>query len=143
MAITLRTIGNDSIQNTSDLTRIVKEVFADLEDQLNERAQFYVSTNGVVPAGLQRNDVLLISYKGVISILVKNSKGLDTLTADMLGGLSKNGTAFLGHKTATVAPTVTTDFPQAEQWGFYTNSTTPATFLCLNVAGVLKKIALT
>lgn len=142
MAVTIKTIGAN-VTEKDDLVKIIKDVFADLEDQLNTRAQVYISTNGVIPAGLIRNDTLIVDYKGRITFQVKNAKGFDTLTAEMLGGLTAHTTNFLGLVQGTTAPAIT-NFPDTNDWGFYAKTTATTSFsLCYNFNGVLKKIALT
>lgn len=121
----------------------VRQVLADLEDQLNTRAQVYTSTDGKIPAGLNRNDILVTAFKGIINILVKNKTGFDSLTAAMIGGLMANSTNFKGVVRTTAAAALT-DFPEPNDWGFHykTNAVT-AWKLCFNFDGVLKSVALT
>lgn len=143
MAITVKPFSENALSHASDLSRILKDVLSDLEDQLNQRAQIYTSTDGRIPAGLNRNDVLLIAYKGRMSILVKAARGFNTLTADHIGGLLANGTNFLGLKTDSVLAS-TAHFPRANDWGFYERTGgSPGFFLCFNHNGVIKKVALT
>src|SRR5687768_8446573 len=144
MAITVKTIGEQSLSaNPGDIIKLIRDVFQDLEDQLNQRAQIYVSTDGRVPAGLNRNDILLISYRGNITLGIKNRNGMDTLTAAMLGGLTANSTSFKGVLRKAANPVVA-DFPNPNDWGFFfkTNTTT-AFYLCFNLDGTLMKVALT
>lgn len=141
MAVTLRPISSDPGQ---DLIRTIKDTFNDLVDQLNDRAQVYVSTTGTVPSGLNRNDVLIVDLKGQISILIKNAKGYDSLNAEMLGGFIGHGTQFVGVKSAFSAPT-TAQFPNENDWGYFKQMTglvVTNLFLCYNVAGVIRKVTL-
>lgn len=142
MAITVRPIGEVAIQSPRDLVKLIRDTFADLEDQLNDRAQIYTSTDGRIPAGLNRNDILVISFRGVISLLIKNKNGFDTLTADMIGGLPARDTNYLGMQTGTAAPSLA-DFPEPNDWGFFRKTTAVTTFhLCFNFNNNLFKVAM-
>jgi len=141
MAITTRPIADKQFTDSRDIVKLIRDTFADLEDQLNARAQVYASTDGRIPAGLNRNDILIISFKGKITIQIKNKKGFDILTADMLGGLTKGNTRFLAFQKSNVAPALA-NFPLVNDWGFYQHTGT-ATYLCFNNNSVLKKVALT
>lgn len=141
MAISTRPIGN--VETPEDLVKIIKEVFLDLEDQLNNRAQVYVSTNGRAPAGLNKNDVLIIAFRGQISILIKSGTTFQTLLASMLGGLMANGTNFIGLKTDSIAPSIV-HFPEDNDWGFFNRTGgSPAFLLVYNIGGAIKSQALT
>lgn len=124
-----------------DLTKAVREVIQDLVDQLNQRGQVYVSGDGRIPSGLIKNDVIITTYRGKISIQIKRSRGFDRLVAEHFGGLTANGTNFVGVKTDNTAPTVNhfTD----NDWGFYNQTGgSPGFFLVFNIGGAIKSVAL-
>lgn len=141
MAVTVRNLGSN-VQITN-LVPTIREIFGDLEDQLNERAQIYVSTDGRIPTNLARNDILIVAYKGRISISVKSAKSFLGLTAAMLGGLSANSHNFLGLIRGTAAPALT-NFPNPGDFGFYFKTTaTVHRYLCVNIDNVLYKVEVT
>lgn len=126
-----------------DIVRHVREALTDLEDQLNQRGQIYVSTDGKIPAGLNRSDVLIISNKGQISLLIKNKSNFDRLTAEMILGLSAKGTTFKGVTTTGAAATVT-EYPNSLDWGFHNRTGgSPSFSLVFNIGAVIKSVALT
>lgn len=131
------------LETSDELIKALKSLLADLEDQLNQRAQIYVSTDGKIPAGLSVNDVILISFQGKVSLLLKNRRGFISLAASHIGGLSANLTNFLGVTTSGAVPT-TTEFPNNNDWGFHNQTGgAPAFYLTFNLGGVIKKVALT
>lgn len=141
MAVTVRQLGkNTTIEN---LIPQITSVLQDLEDQLNQRAQIYVSTDGRVPTNLNRNDILVVAFKGNLSIQIKGAKSYLTLTAAMLGGLTAHGCNFLGIISKAAAP-VLADFPNLGDFGFFnkTNATVHR-YLCININSVLYKVELT
>lgn len=130
--VTTRPIPDQASASASDLIKIIRDTFADLEDQLNQRAQIFVSTNGKAPAGLKRDDVLIISYKGSVKLLVRNGRGFDTQGADDVEALAAKGTNYLGYQTGVGAPALA-NFPTPHDWGFYYQSAgTPKLYLCYN-----------
>lgn len=138
-------IALDQLGTNTDPDKLIsalKKIFSDLEDQLNSRANIFVSTDGRIPSTLQKNDLLVVALNGLLSIYIKTSKNYLKLAASMLGGLSANGSNFLGFKTSTITPAVS-DFPKPGDFGFFTNSTGPTFYLCANFAGTLKKVTLT
>ncbi len=141
MAINARPIGN--VESPEQLTKIVKEVFQDLEDQLNRRAQLYVSSNGRAPSGLNNDDVLIITYKNRFSILIKQRNVFKELNASQLGGLLAHETNFVGLKTDNVAAS-TVHFPLENDWGFFERTGgSPGFFLVFNTSGGIKQVQLT
>jgi hypothetical protein len=142
MAITVQPIADASLTDPQEVARVIRQVFLDLEDQLNQNATVYVSSDGVIPAGLPRNALLAVLFKGRISIYIQGAKARTELTAEMIGGLSKQGTQYLGSLSAAVAP-VLANFPNDNDWGFFTNTAAATHFLCFNFSGVLRKVALT
>lgn len=126
------------LETSDELIKALKSLLADLEDQLNERAQIYVSTDGKIPAGLNINDVILISFQGRISLLLKNRRGFISLAASHIGGLSANETNFLGVKTSGALPTIT-EFPNNNDWGFHNRTgATLAFYIVFNLGGVIR-----
>lgn len=140
MAINLKALG-DGIPY-EELIPLLKSIFADVEDQLNSRANIYVSTDGKVPTNLTRNDLLVVATQGVMQIFIKSSKDFLKLTAKMLGGLTANGANFKGFIVDTGSISLT-HLPNVGDFAFYTNSAGPTYFLAANFAGTIKKVALT
>lgn len=141
MAIIVKPIASDTPTDSNSILKLIRDVFLDLEDQLNQNASLVVKTDGIIPAGLARDTVLIISYKGTISLYVQGAKSRTQLSAEMLGGLSKQGTQYLGHITGTIAPAVV-NFPNDNDWGFYTDTTVPTTYICYNVNNILRKVVM-
>lgn len=143
MAISTRQIGNaESFSSPDELIKRLREILFDLEDQLNNRAQVYASTDGRVPSGLNRNDILFTVFKGRIGIRVKAAKGYAVLTADMIGGLSQKGTNFMGLTTSAAASALA-QYPDTGDWGFHHNTAASTLSLTFNLGGVLKRVTLT
>ncbi len=140
MSVSIRPLGNTEGTDSKDIKRILQETFTDLEDQLNTRADIYGTTDGRIPAGLKPNDILFTFREGRIQLFIKSRTGFVELTADMLDGLSKFGTLYLGKIVGAAAPVVS-QFPNPDDWGFYEHTGT-AFYLCYNHAGTLKKVAL-
>jgi hypothetical protein len=143
MAISTNPIPINPETSIGEVVKLFRDALQDLEDQLNNRAQIYVSTDGKIPTGLNTNDILVVDYRGTVSLLIKKPGGFDRLTAAMIGGLTANSTNFLGVISQTGAPALS-DFPNPSDWGFYrkTNAVT-AMYLCFNYANTLFKVALT
>lgn len=139
--VSLRPLSDVTAENADDLIKLLKATLQDLEDQLNEKVSINTSTNGTIPKGLKQDDVLFLFFGGKISIYVKGKAELIQLTAAMLGGIMQKGTNFTGVQSANVAP-VAANFPQPNDWGFFEHIGT-AFYFCFNLAGVLKKVALT
>lgn len=118
MAVTLRALpsGTDT-KDPSELIRVLKAIFDDLEDQLNDRAQIY-ATSGGIPNKLNKLDTVITATPSKIGLSVFLGKSFVTLVADMIGGLTKHNTNFVGQITRTFAPSLS-DFPNANDWGFY------------------------
>lgn len=138
--VSLKKLG--SSVDPQQLLAILKDIFQDLEDQLNQQANIYVSNNGKIPSNLAANDLVVIATGGNMSILIKGKGGFTTLNAAMLGGLLSHGSNFLGFQSLAGVPSLT-QFPNPNDWGFFTNTSAPATYLVANFAGAIKKIALT
>lgn len=131
MAITVKPLADSSKDN---LLQAVRQVFLDLEDQLNAKAQIYSNTTGLVPDGLVIGDILVASLKGKISIRVKNSRGFDSLTAEMIQGLGSHGMVFKGvqenAQPITIGNFASIFFPDANDFGFYHDTTLGRYYLC-------------
>lgn len=138
--ISLKKLG--STIDVDKLLVALKDLFQDLEDQLNNRANIYVSTDGKIPTTLSPNDLVVIATGGTINILVKKKNGYVTLTAAMIGGLLSRGANFVGFQSVSGAPALS-NFPNPNDWGFFTNTAGPNYYLVANFAGAIKKIALT
>lgn len=138
MAVSVREIG--TLTDLGEVLAALKSVFSDLEDQLNQRANIYVSTDGKVPSTLQRNDFLVVSYRGNISLYVKGARDFTALTAAMLGGLSRNGMNFVGLVRDAINPDLS-HFPNPGDFGFFfKTSVTVHRYICVNIDNVLYKV---
>lgn len=141
MAVTVRQLGKNTTPD--NLVAQITSVLQDLEDQLNQRAQIYVSTDGRVPTNLNRNDILVVAYKGNIGIQIKGAKSYLALTASMLGGLTTHGCNFLGILSGTTLPTLA-NFPNPGDFGFFNKTSSVVhRYLCVNINSVLYKVELT
>lgn len=127
MAISLKPLSRDTPPD--QLILRLQAILSDLEDQLNSKAQVYANTTGLTPNGLTNGDVLVTDLRGKITIKVKSNKQFDILTASMLGGLTANGTQFLGLIIGTTTPTSPTYFPNEGDWGFFIDTTGPTFYL--------------
>lgn len=141
MGVTLDPLTN--VTSLNDLTSRIRYILQDLEDQLNQRSQVYVSVNGTVPSNTNSGDIVVVAYQGSIQFLVRGVRDYTTMTAAMLGGLMALGTTFKGIQEGTAPPAVA-DFPKAGDFGFFHNSSAPSWSLCVNFNGsVIKTVALT
>lgn len=142
MGVNLKPIASIGNEEADRILKILRSVLSDLEDQLNKRGQLYANTNGKIPTDLHRDDVLISSYRGKVSVYIHNGRSLDALTAAMLGGLSANGTNFKGFQSGTTAPNLT-HFPEHGDWGFYRKTSGPVrTALAFNRNGNVEEVTL-
>lgn len=142
MPVSVRPIGQSPITDSDQLIKIIREVLKDLEDQLNERTDIFSSTDGRIPGGLTRGDLVILTFKGIFKILLKTRTGFDELIASHLGGLMAKGTNFIGITTSAAAPAVA-DYPKPNDWGFHSRTGgTPNFYLAFNFGGSVRSIAM-
>lgn len=141
MAVTVRPFAVPEKEDLSSLVTTLKLVLSDLEDQLNQRAQIYVSDKGLPKTGLSKNDLVITVANGTIGIQINRGRSYLALTAAMLGGLTANGMNFVGYKQGAALPS-TSDFTTDKDWGFYSRIA-GSTYLVLNLQGVILKVVLT
>lgn len=115
MPLALRPIPNSvNLADPTQLAALLRSIFNDLEDQLAQTAQVYVTAG--IPAGLNKNDVVLqFDGKNISVGIASSAKSLVLLTAAMIDGIPTKGLIFNGLIAGTGAiPTV-----PVNTWGFY------------------------
>lgn len=137
MALSLQPLGG--IDDPVELIKRLRSILTDLEDQLNTRAQVYVSSNGKIPTGLNPNDVVIVTFQNQVALLVKQKTGLLSLTASHIGGLTANSTNFVGLKQSATLPSLV-EFPNDNDWGFHLDTAFALMYLVYNRGGTLYKI---
>lgn len=144
MAIQTRAISDGEIADSNALGKILRQIFSDLEDQLNNRAQIY-ATNGTIPAGVEQGSIVVDTDKnGTISIKTATSRGFVTLTVGMLHGLLDRDTNFRGILRSLTTPLTDLTFAHSPgDWGFYHVTSGTRIWLWINSAGTFKSIELT
>lgn len=139
MPLSLRPISNNvNLEDPEQLATLLRSIFDDLEDQLSQTAQVYVS-NGI-PAGINPNDIFFgFDGKNITVGIAQSAKSVVQLTAAMIGGVSSQGLSFQGFQTITGTPAY-----QANIWGFYEQTGIGFFFYFGDPnSGTIKKVALT
>lgn len=139
MPLSLRPISNSiNLEDPEQLATLLRSIFDDLEDQLAQTAQVYVS-NGI-PAGVNPNDIVFgFDGKSITIGIAQSSKSLVQLTAAMIQGTPAQGLTFTGFQSIIGTPT---NIPN--QWGFYNQIGGGGVFFyfCDPISGLLKQVAL-
>lgn len=140
MAVTIRTTLSH-VEDVPQLISILGTILRELEDQLNSVNTVTARTDLEIPTGTGSGEgVMAITSAGATFSIVGSDGNIIQVT--LPSETSTMVTNFLGFKTGVVTP-VLADFPNANNWGFFTNTATSVYHLVANFNGVIKKVALT
>lgn len=130
------------IEDMGQLLSTLGSILSDLEDQLNASTFVFARNDATVPAGTRKNDVVINADQasGNITIQVSNGKTFTSvLIPNNILDITQNYKGF----TSQASPPSVTELPNDGDWGFFTNTAIPASYIARNFSGTIKKATMT